>query len=131
LSGKRLHQSKSHQHNPFYILQAVKTRLNPALKRFGLVAVQVNPRSRLHLDVVDIVRNEFGAQRLVGSIRNDIKIPKFSLDTGINFGLATASNGVRDYSELGDTLLNRWIPSMTKATAQDAINLTPLSAGQP
>lgn len=113
------------------ILLMIKTRLNPALKHFGLVAVQVNPRSRLHLDVVDMVQNEFGAERLVGSIRNDIRIPKCSLNTSINLGLATASNGVRDYSDLGDTLLHRWIPSITKAAAQNASSLTPHSTSQP
>ena len=81
-------------------VDVVKARLNPDLVVSGIVACRVDGRTRHSLDVVDRLREKFGAQVFHTVIRENVRIaeaPSFAQPVTL---YDTKSNGAEDYRAL-------------------------------
>ncbi len=91
------------------IMLMIRTRLNPDLKQLAFVATQVNARSRLHNEVIEAVCRDHGETRLLGLIRNDIKLAHCSAEARVVFDLFPRSNAAMDYHRLTLGVVERWL----------------------
>lgn len=91
------------------IVLMIRTSLNPNLKQLGFVATQVNARSKVHNQVIETVRRDHGEARLLGLIRNDIKLAQSSAEARVVFDLFPKSNAATDYHGLTRCVLDAWL----------------------
>jgi chromosome partitioning protein len=83
----------------------VSTQLNPGLRTFGVVPVQVDLRTRLHRAVLDQLASDFGAARLFPIVRSDIALAEaFDSATPIRDFLPD-SRGAHDYQLVVNRLI--------------------------
>lgn len=81
------------------------------LRNLALVPVMANPHVLVHRRMIETLRRDFGDDRLLPSIRVDIRLAEaFGVGRTI-FGHAPSSRGAQDYEILCGTLVERWLPS--------------------
>lgn len=86
----------------------IRMATNPNLKILALAPVQANLTIVLHRQVIDQLRHQFGAERLTGFIRPDIKLAEaFSVGKSI-FDYAPRSRGAQDYEAFAQELRRLW-----------------------
>ncbi len=83
----------------------VRMQLNPALQLLALTAVQLNPAFKLHRQIVADLVQQFGVQRVLGSIRTDIKLAEAFAARMPVLSYAPASRAAVDYRQLTRQLL--------------------------
>jgi len=86
----------------------VATGGNPRLKLFGLVPVMFDRRVRLHKEVLEDMRVQFGAQRVLRPIRADIRLAEAFASSKPVRDYAPKSRGAMDYHLLTEELLSFW-----------------------
>lgn len=91
------------------IFLMVRMKINPSMLNFGLVACQANQQSLLHRSIIQTVEREFGKDKLVGTIRADVKIAESAGRGGTVLDLAPSSRGAEDYRQLVETVDTGWI----------------------
>jgi len=81
---------------------------NPNLRILALAPVQANLTIVLHRQIIDQMRQQFGAERLTGFIRPDIKLAEaFAVGKPI-FEYAPQSRGSQDYGAFAQELRRLW-----------------------
>jgi chromosome partitioning protein len=82
------------------VLFRVMSRQNPDLKLLGFLPMMAADHIRQHRAVTGDVARQFGALRVLGAIRNDIKLAE-SFSAGLPVRLyAPSSRGAQDYAAL-------------------------------
>lgn len=82
------------------VLFKVMSHQNPGLKVLGFVPMQAGEHIRQHRTVNQDVARQFGAPRLLGAVRNDIKLAEaFGVGKPIR-DYAPSSRGAQDFSAL-------------------------------
>lgn len=92
------------------VVLSVRESVNPGLTLFGMVACQLNGNSLVHRAVMNEVAAEFGAARLMGAIRSDIRLAECAGLGRTIFHHAPRSRGAEDYQALAGRLLATWCP---------------------
>lgn len=98
----------------------IRMKLNPGLRSFGMVATQMNQQSALHRHVVESVRHEFGASRLVGAIRSDIQLARCAASHKPIYDLYPTSRGASDYELLTEAVMTGWFRTTEASYAEAA-----------
>jgi chromosome partitioning protein len=89
------------------ILYRVNAELNPELRLLGILPVKCDLRTNLARSVMTEIRQNFGDERVLPAIRNDIKLaeaPGFGMTI---FEYGAGCRGAQDYKRLVDVILNR------------------------
>lgn len=86
----------------------VRMMANPELKLFGLVACQFNAASLVHRQTLQAVIAQYGSVRLMGAIRNDIRLAEAAGQGRTVFESAPSSRGAQDYRAMALMLEERW-----------------------
>jgi chromosome partitioning protein len=89
------------------MLTLIRSRLNPSLVMAGLVACRVSARSRHNVEVVEKLRERFGADVFTTEIRENVRLaeaPSFAQPIA---SYAARSRGADDYRALATELLAR------------------------
>jgi chromosome partitioning protein len=89
------------------MLGLIRSRLNPSLVMAGLVACRVSARSRHNVEVVEKLRERFGADVFATEIRENVRLaeaPSFAQPIAT---YAARSRGADDYRALATELLDR------------------------
>ena len=109
------------------IFLMIRMRLNPGLRHFGLTACQFNPQSAVHRSITAAVSREFGADKLLGSIRSDIRLAECAGTGKTAYEFASGCRGAADYRSLVSMVAARWMPpaAMPAASAEN-----PAGSGQ-
>jgi len=82
------------------VLFRVMSRQNPDLKLLGFLPMMAAENIRQHRTITGDVARQYGAPRLLGAIRNDIKLAE-SFAAGLPARLyAPSSRGAQDYAAL-------------------------------
>jgi len=89
------------------ILYRVNAELNPRLKLMGILPVKCDLRTNLARSVVDEIRRNFGAERLLPPVRNDVKLAEAPSFGKTVFEYSPACRGARDYEEVVAAILAR------------------------
>jgi chromosome partitioning protein len=89
------------------ILYKVNAELNPDLRLMGILPVKCDLRTNLARSVVDEIRNNFGKERLLPPIRNDIKLAEAPSFGKSIYEYAPACRGASDYQELVKVILSK------------------------
>lgn len=87
----------------------VKDRLNPGLELLGIFFTSYNSkiRNKTHKLVVDTIKEKFGAENLLPSVRKDAALVKAQVEAQSIQHFSPDSNGATDYHELTAELLTR------------------------
>jgi chromosome partitioning protein len=86
----------------------IRMSANPALKILALTPVQVNLCLVLHRQVIDALSHQFGADKLVGFIRSDIKLAESFAAGKPIYDYAPRSRASLDYELLTSELIKLW-----------------------
>jgi chromosome partitioning protein len=86
----------------------IRMTANPHLKIMALTPVQANLTILLHRQVIDQLRQQFGAERLTGFIRADIKLAEAFLVGKSIFDYAPHCRGAQDYALFAQELRRLW-----------------------
>ncbi|MCM2475043.1 ParA family protein [Rhizobium sp. CG5] len=87
---------------------SVRLSNNPALKFFALTPVQANLNVLIHKNIIEQLRNQYGAGRLTVPIRTDIKVAEaFAFQQSV-LDYAPTSRGARDYDLLTEEIGRSW-----------------------
>ena len=89
------------------ILYKVNAELNPALRLMGIVPVKCDLRTNLARNVVEEIRQNFGDDRLLPAIRNDIKLAEAPSFGKTIFEYAANCRGATDYMQLAKSIIAR------------------------
>ena len=90
------------------LLFRIGSTVNPDLKLIGLLPVMVDPRVRLHHDILADMTRQFGASRVLHGVRSDIKLAEAFRDGQPIRTYAPRSRGALDYMQLADELMKGW-----------------------
>jgi chromosome partitioning protein len=80
----------------------VARRFNRKLKLFGIVPVMADRHLRLHRSVLAKMEKQFGAQRMLSPIRNNIKLAEAFAENLPIIKYAPKSQGAQDYIRLAE-----------------------------
>lgn len=81
---------------------------NPGLRLLGFLPVMCDARIGLHRQVTGGVSQQFGASRLLGGIRNDIRLAEsFAAGKPVRY-YAPRSRAAEDYAAVADAVSARW-----------------------
>lgn len=89
------------------ILYRINLELNPGLRLLGIVPVKCDQRTNLARSVLNEIRSNFGADKLLPPIRNDIKLAEAPSFGQTIFDYAPACRGASDYEALVKAVLKR------------------------
>ena len=92
----------------FRLVFRVATQFNPELQRFGLVPIMVDQRINLHRSVVEGLARQYGADRVVGTVRGDVKLAEASGAGQPVRRYAPSCRGAQDYAALARVLAEQW-----------------------
>jgi chromosome partitioning protein len=82
--------------------------VNKDLKLMGFVPVMVNPKTRMHRDIMDGIAKQYGRDKVFRGIRTDIKLAEaFAAGLPI-LRYAKSSRGASDYAYLFDQIGDVW-----------------------
>jgi len=90
------------------LLFKVQLSSNPQLKFVALSPMQVNANILLHQRTIQNIKSQFGAERVMSSIRPDIKLAEAFEARQSIFEHAPKCRGAYDYDELADRLETLW-----------------------
>lgn len=87
----------------------VKVEINPGLRFAGFVFTQYNPnlRGQLRQQMLTVVQAKYGADSILGNIRQDANLAEAQASGQSVFQYAPNSRGAADYKELTAKLLTR------------------------
>lgn len=89
-------------------VERVRERLNPSLRVDAILPCRVDLRTNLSRDVVEQLRQRFGAQVLTATIRESVRLAEApSFRQPINL-YAPESAGAQDYQAAAEELVRRW-----------------------
>lgn len=81
---------------------------NPQLRLLGLLPTMYDRRLKLHQQIIKQMQHEYGAQRVLRPVRNNIKLAEaFSAHQPI-YDYAKESSGAMDYQLLADDITAMW-----------------------
>lgn len=89
------------------ILYKINAELNPNLSLLGILPIKCDLRTNLARSVLEEIRQNFGAKRLLPPIRNDIKLAEAPSFGKTIFEYAPQCRGAEDYAELVKIILAR------------------------
>ncbi|MDD3364908.1 MAG: ParA family protein [Syntrophomonas sp.] len=89
------------------ILYKVNAELNPELRLMGIVPIKCDMRTNLARNVVEEIRQNFGDDRLLPAVRNDIKIAEAPSFGKTIFEYAANCRGASDYMQLAQSIIAR------------------------
>ncbi|MGI5920897.1 MAG: ParA family protein [Syntrophomonadaceae bacterium] len=89
------------------ILYKVNAELNPDLRLLGILPVRCDLRTNLARSVVEEIRCNFGADRLLPPVRSDIKLAEAPSFGKTIFEYASNCRGARDYLQVVASILAR------------------------
>ncbi len=89
------------------ILYKVNAELNPELRLMGIVPIKCDLRTNLARNVVEEIRRNFGDDRLLPAIRNDIKLAEAPSFGKTIFEYAANCRGSSDYQQLAQSIIAR------------------------
>jgi chromosome partitioning protein len=92
------------------VFLTIRTSLNPTLRNFGLVGCQFNQTSVVQRSIMQQVAAEFGAEKLMGVIRMDVRLAECAGLGRTVFTHAPHSRGASDYRDLANAVLDTWLP---------------------
>lgn len=104
------------------LILRVKSMVNPKLRMLGLLPMQADRRINLHRQVLGDLTRQFGAERLFGGIRTDIRLAEaFAAAQPVRL-FAPRSRGALDYHLLAEELcrLCQWTPPVAASGAEAA-----------
>ncbi|OLP61800.1 hypothetical protein BJF93_19085 [Xaviernesmea oryzae] len=87
---------------------SIRLGQNPGLKHVALLPVMANPHFLLHRRMIEALTGEFGAERIAGLIRTDIRLADAFFHRRPIFDHAPAGHGARDYEALVRHLAESW-----------------------
>lgn len=89
------------------ILYKINAELNPGLKLLGILPVKCDLRTNLARSVIEEIRQNFGHERLLPPIRNDIKLAEAPSFGKTIFEYASGCRGAEDYAQVVNIILAR------------------------
>ncbi|WP_276621521.1 ParA family protein [Syntrophomonas wolfei] len=89
------------------VLYRVNAQLNPALRLLGIMPVKCDLRTNLARSVKEEVEKNFGLERLLPLVRNDIKLAEAPSFGKSIFEYAPGCRGAMDYLQVVETILAR------------------------
>ncbi len=89
------------------ILYRVNAELNPDLSLMGILPVKCDLRTNLARSVAEEIRQNFGEERILCPVRNDIKLAEAPSFGETIFEYAINCRGASDYGQLGDLIISR------------------------
>jgi len=89
------------------ILYRINLELNPGLRLLGIVPVKCDLRTNLARSVLDEIKSNFGADKLLPPIRNDIKLAEAPSFGQTIFDYAPTCRGASDYEALAQAVVGR------------------------
>ncbi|MGE5391335.1 MAG: ParA family protein [Deltaproteobacteria bacterium] len=89
------------------ILYRINLELNPDLRLLGIVPVKCDLRTNLARSVLDEIKKNFGTDKLLPPIRNDIKLAEAPSFGQTIFEYAPACRGAKDYDALSAAILRK------------------------
>lgn len=93
----------------------VTNELNPALKLEGIIPTMVDGQTRLARSVIAEIAKNFGAEKVLPAIRNDVKVAEAPSFGQPLVEYAPNSRAASDYRQLADILLERYEPKENRA----------------
>lgn len=87
------------------ILYKINAELNPDLKLLGILPIKCDLRTNLARSVIEEIRQNFGPQRLLPPIRNDIKLAEAPSFGKTVFEYAPGCRGAEDYTQVVNLIL--------------------------
>lgn len=92
----------------------VTSELNPELRLEGVIPTMVDAQTRLARSVISDVESNFGAERLLPSIRMDVKAAEAPSFGQPLLQYAPRSRAAEDYRRLAHALMDRHEPKITR-----------------
>ncbi|MEN6460787.1 MAG: ParA family protein [Syntrophomonas sp.] len=89
------------------ILYKVNAELNPDLRLMGILPIRCDLRTNLARSVVEEIRGNFGEDRLLPPVRNDIKLAEAPSFGKTIFDYAFTCRGAWDYLQVVNAILAR------------------------
>ncbi|PKM75810.1 MAG: ParA family protein [Firmicutes bacterium HGW-Firmicutes-15] len=89
------------------ILYKINAELNPELRLMGIVPIKCDLRTNLARNVVEEIRQNFGDNRLLPPVRNDIKLAEAPSFGKTIFDYAANCRGASDYLQLAQSIIAR------------------------
>jgi len=89
------------------ILYRINLELNPELRLLGIVPVKCDLRTNLARSVLDEIKSNFGADKLLPPVRNDIKLAEAPSFGQTIFEYASSCRGASDYDALVTAVLEK------------------------
>jgi len=89
------------------ILYRINLELNPGLRLLGIVPVKCDQRTNLARSVLNEIKSNFGGDKLLPPIRNDIKLAEAPSFGQTIFDYAPTCRGASDYEALVKAVLKR------------------------
>lgn len=87
------------------ILYRINAELNPQLRLMGIMPIKTDLRTNLAKNVVDEIVHNFGGDKLLPSIRNDVKLAEAPSFGRTIFEYAPKCRGASDYKSVVDVIL--------------------------
>lgn len=89
------------------ILYKINADLNPGLRLMGILPVKCDLRTNLARSVIEEIQHNFGANRLLPAVRNDIKLAEAPSFGKTIYEYAPSCRGASDYEQVAETILTR------------------------
>jgi chromosome partitioning protein len=89
------------------ILYKVNAELNPDLRLMGIIPIKCDLRTNLARNVVEEIRQNFGDDKLLPAVRNDIKLAEAPSFGKTIFEYAPTCRGAADYEQLVNFIIAR------------------------
>lgn len=89
------------------ILYRVNAELNPELSLMGILPVKCDLRTNLARSVAEEIRQNFGEDRILCPVRNDIKLAEAPSFGETIFEYASNCRGALDYGQVGEFIVSR------------------------
>lgn len=89
------------------ILYKINADLNPDLRLMGILPVKCDMRTNLARSVIEEIKHNFGENRLLPSIRHDIKLAEAPSFGKTIYEYAPSCRGAADYGQVAEIILAR------------------------
>ncbi|MGE5423659.1 MAG: ParA family protein [Ignavibacteriales bacterium] len=89
------------------ILYRINAELNPHLRLMGIMPVKTELRTNLAKNVVDEIVKNFGKDRLLPFVRNDVKLAEAPSFGKTIFEYAPSCRGAKDYKSVAEVIITK------------------------
>lgn len=89
------------------VIDLVRERLNPSLELFGVMQCRADTRTRLHREVGELLREQFGDDAFETAIRSDVRLLEAPGHRQDIFSYAPDSRAAEDFAALADEVAGR------------------------